>query len=184
MPEAADAVDGDEIAGAGPGVAQSVEGGDAGAEQRRRFDRDRDRPAHARPRTHGRSYAWRSRRRGSPRSGRLHVLAGESGVAPAAAAIAARAAEPADAGARADAPALDALADRVDDADHLVAGNARVLDARQQGLGPSPHRCGRRRRPGRECAFPHGPATGMSRSSASSGPPRFRTTIARIFAIA
>ena len=39
MAEAADAVDGDDVAGAGAGMAKRVEGGDAGAEQRRRFDR-------------------------------------------------------------------------------------------------------------------------------------------------
>ena len=64
----------------------------------------------------------------------MHVLAGESGVAPAAPAIAAGAAEPADARARAHCPALDALAERLDDADHLVAGNARILDARHETL--------------------------------------------------
>jgi hypothetical protein len=58
----------------------------------------------------------------------VHILARERIVAPAAAAIAARAAEPADARPRADAPAVVALADRVDDANHLVAWHARILD--------------------------------------------------------
>ena len=64
----------------------------------------------------------------------VQVLACESGVAPATAAIAAGAAEPADAGARPDAPAADALAERIDDADHLVAGDAGVLDAGDEAL--------------------------------------------------
>ena len=64
----------------------------------------------------------------------MHVFAGEGAVAPAAAAIAAGAAEPADAGARADAPALDAIAERVDHPDDLVPGNPRVPDARHQAL--------------------------------------------------
>jgi hypothetical protein len=47
------------------------------------------------------------------------------------AAIAARAADPADASPRADGPTVDARADRVADADHLVAWHARVLDNRE-----------------------------------------------------
>ena len=55
----------------------------------------------------------------------MHVFASESAVAPATAAIAARAAEPADAGARANAPALCARANRVDRPNDLVTGNPR-----------------------------------------------------------
>jgi hypothetical protein len=58
----------------------------------------------------------------------VHILAGERIVASAAAAIAARAAKPADAGSVADLPGLDARADRVDDADHLMPGDTRILD--------------------------------------------------------
>jgi hypothetical protein len=39
MPKAADATNGDDVAGAGPGMTERVEGGDAGAKQRRRLDR-------------------------------------------------------------------------------------------------------------------------------------------------
>jgi hypothetical protein len=45
----------------------------------------------------------------------VHILAGKRIVAPASAAIAARTAEPADARPRADAPAMDARADGVDE---------------------------------------------------------------------
>jgi hypothetical protein len=47
---------------------------------------------------------------------------------------------------------------------------------------PSPHRRGKRRKPGR-VRISSGPGTGMSRSSATNRLPRSRTTIARIFAI-
>src|SRR5208337_2837510 len=133
MPEAADAMNGDEIAGAGAAVAKSVESRDAGAEQGGRLD-GVERVRHMRD---GGDVGdeMRGVAAVAGQAGHLvHVLAGESSVAPAIAAIAARAAEPADAGARPDAPALDALAERVDHADHLVAGNARVRDARRQAL--------------------------------------------------
>ena len=133
MAEAADAVDGDDVAGAGAGMAKRVEGGDAGAEQRRRLD-GVELVGHMRHRRdmgdHMRGVAAVTGHAGHF----MHVLAGEGGVAPAAAAVAARAAEPADAGAGADAPAVDAFADRVDDADDLVAGNAWIADPRDQAL--------------------------------------------------
>ena len=64
----------------------------------------------------------------------MHILAGEGRVPPATAAVAARAAEPADAGALPDCPAMNLRSNRVDDADHLMAGNARILDAGKKAL--------------------------------------------------
>ena len=126
-------MDGDEVARAGPAVAKRVEGRDAGAEQRRRLDRV-EIVRHA-----GDRRDMGDEVRGvaavAGHAGHLmHVLASESVVAPATGAVAAGAAEPPDAGARAHAPALDALADRVDCADHLVTGNARVSDARHEAF--------------------------------------------------
>src|SRR6185437_10873808 len=60
----------------------------------------------------------------------LHVLAGEGIAPPAVHAIAAGPAEPADPDARADRPALDIGAERVDHADDFVPRNARIGDAR------------------------------------------------------
>ena len=54
------------------------------------------------------------------------VLAGEGVAAPAIAAIAAGAAGPADPDPRADVPARDVGAERLDHADHLMTGNARI----------------------------------------------------------
>ena len=113
----------------------------------------------------------------------VHILTDERIVAAASAAIAARAAEPADAGPRADAPAVDAFADRVDHANHLMAGNARVLDVRKQALHRHHVAVADAASLDANAHFLV-PGTGMSRSSASNGPPGFRTTIARIFAIA
>lgn len=59
-------------------------------------------------------------------------LAGERIAAAAAAAIPAGAAEPADADALANLPAADVGSQRVDNADHLVTGNARIHDARDK----------------------------------------------------
>jgi hypothetical protein len=64
----------------------------------------------------------------------MHVLAGKGAVAPAVAAIATGAPKPAHSRPRADAPAVDVFADRVDDADDLVTRNARVLQAWQEAL--------------------------------------------------
>ena len=64
----------------------------------------------------------------------LHVLAADEVAAAARLAVAAVAAEPADADALAGLPALDALADRVDDAGDLVAGDEREGDAREAAL--------------------------------------------------
>jgi hypothetical protein len=52
-------------------------------------------------------------------------------LGPALAAIAARAAETADASPRDDGPTVDARADRVDDANYIVTWHARVLDNRE-----------------------------------------------------
>ena len=64
----------------------------------------------------------------------MHILAGEGRVPPATAAVAATAAEPADADALPDCPAMNLRSNRVDDADHLMAGNARILDAGKKAL--------------------------------------------------
>jgi hypothetical protein len=64
----------------------------------------------------------------------VHILADKRIVASALATITARAPEPADARPRANAPALDVLADRVDDADHLVPWDTRILDDWEQPL--------------------------------------------------
>src|ERR1700733_1512990 len=64
----------------------------------------------------------------------VHILADEGIVAPTLAAIAARAAKPADARSRAHLPAMDALAKRVDDADHLMPRHARILHDREETL--------------------------------------------------
>ena len=64
----------------------------------------------------------------------IHILADERIVAPALAAVGTRAPKPANARPCADAPPLDVLTDRVDDADHLVARHARILDDWEQAL--------------------------------------------------
>src|SRR5208337_2752650 len=133
MPEAADTVDGDEIAGAGAAVAERIERGDAGAKQGRRLDRveivgrmrDRGGPSH-----HVRGVAAVP----GDAADLGHCFAGEGRVAPAMPAIAAGAAKPSDAGPVADLEALDAKAERVDDPHDLVPGHARVLDKREQLL--------------------------------------------------
>ena len=66
--------------------------------------------------------------------GDAHVLAGDQVPAAARLAVAAVAAEPADADALADLPALDALAERRDPAGDLVAGDDREGDARVGAL--------------------------------------------------
>src|ERR1700733_1277410 len=127
MAEAADAVHRDDVAGTCARMTQGVEGRDARAEQRRRLDRIeviremRDRRSE---RDHMRRIAAIA-----AHSGHLvHVLASEARIAAARAAIAAIAAEPADAYALADAEAFDARTEGLDDANDLVAGNARMLD--------------------------------------------------------
>ena len=133
MPQTADAMDGDEIAWAGVAVAERVEGGDPGAQKRRGLygieviGRVRDGGDMG---DHVRRIAAIAR----DAADFMHILAGETAVAPALAAISAGAAEPADAGGRADAPPFDAGADGVDDAHHLVAGNPRIPYSRPEAL--------------------------------------------------
>jgi len=93
----------------------------------------------------------------------VDVFASKARVAPAMAALAART--------DADLESFDPRAERIDDADDLIPGNARMsLWRTPQAWAPT--------------RISSGPATGMSRSSATNGPPRSRTTIARIFVIA
>ena len=92
-------------------------------------------------------------------AGDLAAHAGEELPAAAGVAIAAVAAVPADAHPLARLPSGDAGADRVDHPGHLMAGDARVLDSREEpllgdriavadaaGLHPDPHRPGTRLR--------------------------------------
>src|SRR3984957_15545122 len=88
VPKAADAVNGDDIAGAGTGMAKRVEGGDAGAEQRRRFDHV-EIVRHVRDRRDMGDHVGGVAAVAGPTADLVHVLAGESIVAAAAVAIAA-----------------------------------------------------------------------------------------------
>src|SRR5579862_6210830 len=63
-----------------------------------------------------------------------NVLAGEIVAAPAMAAIAACATEPADADPLARFPSVDLGAERFDDADHFMAGNPRICQAGHTAL--------------------------------------------------
>ena len=121
MTEAADAQDADEVAGAGTAVAQRIEGGDPGAEQRAGLD--------------GRELV---RDQGQRLDRGHHVLgiaaivadagyaglaAGDEIAAAAAVAMAAMPAIPADADPLPDLPGLGAVAQGVDHAGDLVAGD-------------------------------------------------------------
>ena len=81
-------------------------------------------------RQHMRGVAAVARDAGRP----ADVLTGEGVAAPAVPASAAGAAEPADADPRADAPAGDVGADRLDHADDFVTGNAGIGDPRHEAL--------------------------------------------------
>ena len=88
MAEAADAVDGDDVARARAGVAKRVEGGDAGAQQRRRFDRV-EIVRHMRDGGSKGDHVGRIAAVAGDAGRVMDVLAGEGVVAPAVAAIAA-----------------------------------------------------------------------------------------------
>src|SRR5580693_6770123 len=107
----------------------------------------------------------------------VHILADKRIVASALATITARAAKPAHARSRPHLPAVDALAKRVDDADHLMPRHARILDDRKEtldtvttSLWQTPQAWTRRR-------ISSGPGTGMSLSSVTNRPPRSRTPL-------
>jgi hypothetical protein len=130
--EAAEAEDGDDVAGLCAAVAQGVEGRDAGAHERG-----------------GLLVGQVARAQGDGTGGRDHVVgisavegdagdlgadAGKEVAAAAGVAVAAVPAVPADADALAGFPADDAGADGVDHADQLMARDARVLNAGEQAV--------------------------------------------------
>src|SRR5205823_1204733 len=129
MAESAHAMNGDQIPGTRAAMPQRIEGRDPGAQQRRRFDRihvlgQACQRRGARQHVGGIAAVARDAGRS------LHVLAGERVPVPTAAAVAAGAAVPTDPDARADPPALDIRADRLDGPDHLVSRNARIRESR------------------------------------------------------
>ena len=116
MPE-----DRDEVAGAGAALAQRVERGDAGAQQRAGVLGDRSSGIEASA-TRDDHVVGVAAVVGDARD--LAVLAADHVAAPAGVAVAAVAAEPADADPLADLPGDDALADGLDAPGDLVAGHA------------------------------------------------------------
>ena len=133
--------------GFGAAVAQRVEGGEAGAHQRRGVRGGQFR-GHQRERgrrgDHVVGVAAVERDAGHLDSG----LAGEEIAAAAGVAVAAVPRVPADADALAGLPARrDVLAHGVDHADHFVPRNARVLDPGPVAFLGHARRCGRCRRP-------------------------------------
>ena len=133
MAEAADAEDGDEVAGHRAGVAKGIEGRHAGIHERRGVDG-------AEP--VGDAGQHRPRRDDVVGVAAVEVNPGDLEVVPAgqvvaattAVAVAAVPAMPADAGAVARLPLGDVRADRVDDAGDFVAGNARERDPGPESL--------------------------------------------------
>ena len=122
---------GDEISRPRTRISDRVEGGDAGAKQRRRCD-GIERLRHARQGGSVGDHVGRIAAVARNAGGAMDVFAGEGLVSPAMIAIAAIAGRPADAYPRAGAPALDIGADRFDPADHFVPRHTRILDAREQ----------------------------------------------------
>ena len=132
MAEAADAQDGDQVAGTGPAVAQGVERGDAGAQQGCRglgieFVRD------ARERVRGRDHVVGIAAVVGD-AGDAEFPAGDEVAAAAAVAMAAVAAVPAHADPLFRPPRLGPGSERVDAAGDLVARHPRVADARKAAL--------------------------------------------------
>ncbi len=136
MAEAANALNGDDIAGPRAGIAQRVEGGDAGAEQRRRrrgieLVGDRGKRVDRRDHVIGIAAVIVD-------AGDFEIAAGDEIAAPAAVADEAGAAEPADADALPDLPGGDVGADGVDTAGDLVARHGGIVDA-GKGAGRGEH---------------------------------------------
>ncbi len=133
MTETADTMDRNQIARPRATVAQCVEGGDAGAQQRCGFHRIQPvRHAHHRRGEcqHMGGIAAITRNAGRA----LHVLAGEGVAAPAVATIAAIAGRPADPDPGANGETLDVGTEGVDHADDLMTGDARIGDAGECAL--------------------------------------------------
>src|SRR4029077_3531064 len=129
VPEAADPVDRNQLAGARAAVAQGVEGREAGAQKRRGrhgVQLRRNPRQGTGMRQHVRGIAAIATHAGSA----LEVEARERVTMTAVQAVAARPAGPAHTDARPWGPALHVRTDRLDDADHLVPRNARIFQAR------------------------------------------------------
>ena len=168
MPEAADPMDGDDIAGSCAGMTERVEGGDPapargqldGVEVVRHMRDRRDMGDHMRGVAAVAAHAGRL----------MDILAGEGAVAPAMIAVAAGAAEPADAGARADAPALDRP---IRSASTVPITSWPGTRGYRIGMPPSTVSASLWQTPQAWTLtrMSSGPGTGTSRSSAASGPP-------------
>src|SRR5262245_14389333 len=130
MAQSAQAVDRHDIAGPSATIAQGIERRDAGAHERSSFYRRKvvwDQGHGA-----GRGHHIFSVAAVERDAGRLNELAGEDVSAAALVAVAAVAAEPADADALADFELTYPGTDGGDDAGYLMAGDARVLNARKE----------------------------------------------------
>ncbi len=133
MSEPADADDGDQIAGPRAAVAKTVEGGDAGAHERRRFDR-RKFLGHQSQSADGREHVFGVAAIARDAGDVGGSLAGEELAAAAVVAIAAESAVPADADALSGFPSRDAGTNRIDHADDFVSGNAWILDTGEEAV--------------------------------------------------
>ena len=130
MAEAADAEDGDEVAGARSAVAQAVEGGDAGAEQRGGVDVG-EVVGHEGEGVGGSDHVVGIAAVVAD-AGDVLVFAEDEVAATTGRAVVAVAAVPAEADALAGLEERHVGADGVDDAGDFVAGDARVCDAGQE----------------------------------------------------
>ena len=135
MAETAEAEDGDEIAGARAAVAQGVEGGDAGAHERRGIG-GREVIGHERDADGGGDHVIRVAAIEVDAGDLVVHGAGEEIAAAAIIAMATMLSMPADADALAGFPFRNACANGVNDADDFMARDAGILDAgKQAGLG-------------------------------------------------